>query len=106
MLRVFEHSRVACAALRLRYACSPSKMRLQLSEVPRPTPCYLDEMDNFGVRGGRRVWRNPTEDRLYTWDGLHGEIEAFTLRGRHVGALHAVTGAKVKDAVRGRKIDV
>jgi hypothetical protein len=44
--------------------------------------------------------------RLYTWDSLHGEVEVFTARGKHLGAVDPVTGKLIKDAVPGRKIDV
>jgi hypothetical protein len=43
---------------------------------------------------------------LYTWDGMHGEIEVFNRRGRHLGVIDAVTGAALKPARRGRRIDV
>ena len=61
-------------------------------------------MEYFGVRGGQKVWRSPDSQRYYTWDALHGEIEVFTKRGKHLGALHAVTGALIKPAVKGRSI--
>ena len=48
--------------------------------------------------------RSPDYQRYYTWDALHGEIEVFTKRGKHLGALHAVTGALIKPAVKGRSI--
>jgi hypothetical protein len=41
-----------------------------------------------------------------TWDAQHGEIEVFNARGRHLGVLHPLTGELIKEAVRGRKIDV
>lgn len=44
--------------------------------------------------------------RLYTWDAFHGEIEVFNKRGRHIAVLDAVTGENIKDAVKGRKIEV
>ena len=44
--------------------------------------------------------------RLYTWDSLHGEIEAFNRRGEHLGALDAITGEFIKDPSPGRRIDV
>jgi Cytotoxic len=40
------------------------------------------------------------------WDELHGEIEAYNKRGKHLGALDAVTGDMIKDADPGRSIDV
>jgi hypothetical protein len=43
---------------------------------------------------------------LYTWDSLHGEIEVFNKRGKHLGAIDAIHGKLIKDPVRGRKIDV
>ncbi len=42
-----------------------------------------------------------------TWDALHGEIEAFDLRGHHVGVLlDAVNGEDLKPARKGRRIRV
>lgn len=73
---------------------------------PRPSPCFLDEMESFGVRGGRRVWRHPAGERFYTWDELHGEIEVFNKRGRHMGAADAVSGVLRKAADRTRRLDV
>lgn len=40
------------------------------------------------------------------WDSLHGEVEVYSARGRHKGAKDAVLGTWVKNAVRGRRIDV
>ncbi|MES1241811.1 MAG: colicin E3/pyocin S6 family cytotoxin [Acidobacteriota bacterium] len=73
---------------------------------PIPTPSILDEQDHFGVRGGRRVWRSKDGQRYYTWDGLHGEVEVFNRRGRHLGALDPHTGELIKPAVKGRRLDV
>ncbi|QDG52181.1 hypothetical protein FIV42_15965 [Persicimonas caeni] len=42
---------------------------------------------------------------LYTWDGLHGEIEIFNMRGEHLGAMDAVTGAQIQGPVGGRRIN-
>ena len=41
-----------------------------------------------------------------TWDSLHGEVEVYNRRGRHVGTKDATTGVWIKNAVRGRRIDV
>ena len=73
---------------------------------PVPKSSFLDDCEYLGfVRGGRR-WRSKDGRRLYTWNGLHGEIEAFNTRGRHLGSLDVVTGVLTKEAVRGRQIDV
>ena len=37
---------------------------------------------------------------------LHGEIEVFNARGKHLGAMDPVTGEMIKSAVPGRAIDV
>jgi hypothetical protein len=52
---------------------------------------------------GERRWRDPLRNMLYTWDWLHGEIEAFSLRGEHRGALHPLTGQQIK--LRERETD-
>lgn len=76
------------------------------SQKPIPTPSYLDDCEPLGFVNGSRRWRDVTGQRLYTWDALHGEIEVFNGRGRHLGALNAVTGALIKPAKAGRRIDV
>jgi predicted nucleotidyltransferase len=58
------------------------------------------------IEEGQQRWRSDDGKRLYTWDSLHGEVEVFNRRGRHLGALHPVTGDLVKEAVPGRRIDV
>lgn len=73
---------------------------------PQPANCFLKQQQHFGVRGGDRVWRNKEGDRYYTWDDLHGEIEVFNKRGRHLGVLDAVTGVLIKDPVKGRTITI
>jgi hypothetical protein len=45
-------------------------------------------------------------DLLYTWDPLHGEIEVFTVRGRHVGVIDPLTGQQIKPAKKRRRIRV
>ncbi len=71
-----------------------------------PRPSILDDFEYLGAFGGERRWRSDGGKRLYTWDSLHGEVEVFNARGRHLGALDPVTGAWVRPAVAGRTIDV
>lgn len=71
--------------------------------VSRPNPCFLDGMEKYQVINGEQVYR--CHNKLYTWDRLHGEIEVYNKRGRHLMVLDA-NGAQIKDAVKGRKIDV
>ena len=74
--------------------------------VPIPTPCFLDNCESLGAFGGSRRWRSLDGKRLYTWDSLHGEIEVYNKRGRHLGAADAVTGVLIKPARKERHIDV
>jgi hypothetical protein len=83
-----------------------SEDECSVAKKPRPSPCFLDQMVYLGFKNGQKLWRSKNPDRYYTWDSLHGEIEVFTKKGRHLGALDAVTGKAIKKAVRGRKIDV
>jgi hypothetical protein len=71
-----------------------------------PRPSVLDDFEYLGAFGGERRWRSDGGRRLYTWDSLHGEVEVFNARGKHLGALDPVTGAWGKPAVAGRTIDV
>ena len=77
-----------------------------MSGKPIPSPCFLDRMEYLGFRRGERRWRSLEGERLYTWDSLHGEIEVFNKRGKHLGVLDAVTGELIGGPVRGRTIDV
>jgi hypothetical protein len=55
---------------------------------------------------GESRWTNKKKDQIYTYDSLHGEVEVFNKRGRHLGALDPDTGVFIKDPVPGRSIDV
>jgi hypothetical protein len=77
-----------------------------LGRKPIPTPGYLDTCEHLGYLYGKRRWRDQAGKRLLTWDSLHGEIEAFDLRGRHIAVLDAVSGQVIKEGRKGRRIDV
>jgi putative cytotoxic protein len=73
---------------------------------PIPRPSILDQFEYLGARSGEQRWRSHDGKRLYTWDSLHGEVEVFNARGKHLGVIDAKTEGWLKPAVRGRKIDV
>ena len=77
-----------------------------MGRQPIPKPSFLDDCDYLGFIAGDRRWRSRDGSRLYTWDSLHGEIEVFDRRGRHVGVADAVTGVVFAPAIPGRRIDV
>lgn len=76
---------------------------MKVSYIPKPTPCVLDTMVKYRICNGRQVYKH--NDKFYSWDELHGEIEVFNKRGWHIMVLDA-QGNFLKDAVRGRRIDV
>lgn len=70
-----------------------------------PKPCFLDNCILIGARNGKKRWKSKEGDRLYEWDSLHGEIEIYNNRGRHLG-VYDPDGKFIKEAVKGRKIEV
>lgn len=77
-----------------------------MGRKPIPNPGFLDSCHYLGYVRGQRRWRTTEGDLLLTWDSLHGEIEAYDRLGRHVGVRDVRSGERVKEAVRGRRIDV
>ena len=66
---------------------------------------FLDGCEYIGFIHGQQRWKSRDRKRIYTWDALHGEIEVFNQRGRHLGVLDP-RGRPIKDAVKGRRINV
>lgn len=73
-------------------------------EVP-PKTGFIRGLVRIRISGTQR-WRDADGKRLYEWDSLHGELEMYNERGRHLGAVDPQTGALIKPPVKGRKIDV
>jgi len=73
--------------------------------IPIPKPSFLDSCISLGAVNGQKRWRSKDLTRIYTWDSLHGEIEVFNKRGKHMGVLNP-KGDFIKDAIKGRTIDV
>ncbi len=71
---------------------------------PIPKPSILDGCEVVGIEGGRKVFKDPQTERYYTWDSLHGEVEIFSKKGKHLGVISPITGELIKPAVKGRKI--
>jgi Cytotoxic len=73
--------------------------------IPVPSNSYLHALERVSRHGAQR-WRSDNGERLYEWDGLHGEVEVYDKRGHHLGVGDAVSGEIIKGAQRGRRIDV
>lgn len=73
--------------------------------IPVPLDCILRTFESLGAFYGRKRWRSSDGKRIYTWDELHGEIEVFNKRGKHLGVIDC-NGNIIKTPVKGRKINV
>lgn len=73
--------------------------------VPPKDSAFINGLERISWKGEKR-WRDASERRIYCWDELHGELEVFTYQGYHLGSVDPYTGRKVKDAIKGRRIDV
>lgn len=73
--------------------------------LPVPKPSYLDQCISVGVVHGKKRWKSKDLTRIYTWDSLHGEIEVYNKRGKHLGVLNP-EGDMIKGPVKGRTIYV
>ena len=65
---------------------------------------FFKTLKNHGSYGGKAVYVDEN-GFFYTWDSLHGEWEKFDKHGRHRGVCDS-KGKLIKEAVKGRKIDV
>lgn len=74
--------------------------------VLRPRPSFLDRQKKHHVANGKQVWVSANGTRYYTWDELHGEIEVFNRRGKHIAVLDPDGKLTQKEPVSGRCIDV
>ena len=77
----------------------------ELAGKPIPPDCILHQKTSLGAVSGQKRWRCDRTSRLFTWDALHGEIEVFNRRGKHLGVMDP-NGNFIKTAVKGRIIDV
>jgi hypothetical protein len=73
--------------------------------IPSSNSSFLDECIPMKAINGQKRWRSKDAKKIYTWDSLHGEIEIFNNRGRHLGVLNP-EGDLIKDAIKGRTIYV
>ena len=72
--------------------------------VPIPDGCFIRSLERYTHSGVTR-WLSPDRQRIYTWDGLHGEVEVYSRRGSHLGVVDC-DGGYIGGPVKGRWIDV
>jgi hypothetical protein len=52
----------------------------------------------------RKRWREP-DGTIYEWDSQHGTVEKYDRNGGHLGEYDPWTGAEIKPAVSGRRVE-
>ena len=77
----------------------------RIMKVERAESPIWKGLENAG-HNGRKTSGSGRFKRYYEWDGLHGEIEMYDRKGKHLGVLDPMTGEVIKPAVKGRKIDL
>lgn len=77
-----------------------------MTHIVMTRPCFIDTCEYYKMVDGRKVWRSNDGMRFFTWDSLHGEFEVFNRRGRHLGSVDHLTGKLIKEAVKGRRINL
>ena len=70
-----------------------------------PNPCQKILGLLYKFIDGQKRWLDKNGGRIYTWDSLHGELEVFNMRGRHIAVVDC-DGRIIKEAIRGRAINV
>ena len=76
-----------------------------MTHIPPPNSGFVDELESLGAPCRRRRYRSRDGRRYYEWDSQHGEFEVYNKRGQHLG-VQDVNGVFIKEAEKGRKIDV
>jgi hypothetical protein len=80
-------------------------MKQTVSSVHWTTSSFLKSQKRV-IRKDTSRWVSKDGDRFYEWDSLHGEIEVFNRRGKHIAVLNSDGSASAKEPVAGRSIDV
>jgi hypothetical protein len=71
---------------------------------PIPENCFIRHLERYFYQE-RNIWISNDRRFRFTWDSLHGEVEVYTRRGRHVGVMNC-NQQLIGSAVKGRRIDV
>lgn len=72
--------------------------------IARTSPDFLDSLERVPNRVPKR-WR-ARDGTLFEYDQMHGNVEGYSKRGKHLGEFDVYTGEKTGPAERGRTISV
>ncbi len=79
---------------------------LLIQVKPPPKTGFIATLEAVRRTTKPKRWKSQDGARLYEWDGLHGELEVYDARGKHLGVAEPTTGVVIKPAIKGRSIDV
>ncbi len=84
---------------------SATWLRLPQAYIPPPNDIPgINGLKPVKPKGGRKRWQGG-DGTLYEWDSLHGTLEKYDRRGRHLGEYDHVTGAQRKPPDPARSIE-
>ncbi|WHU45171.1 colicin E3/pyocin S6 family cytotoxin [Gordonia sp. L191] len=83
---------------------TPSGKQIGGQYIARSSPDFLDSLEVLPNRVPKQ-WR-ASDGRLFTYDQLHGNIEGYNRRGKHIGVFDVDTGERIGPAEPGRSINV
>ncbi len=75
---------------------------------PRLLPAFPNAIQikrKTRARGSGLLKRWKDEEFIYEWDTLHGMVEKYDRKGRHLGEFDHETGEQTKEANPCRRID-
>lgn len=62
---------------------------------PRILPAFHNAV-RVKSKTNRMRWKD--DNFIYEWDSLHGKIEKYNKRGKHLGEFNHITGEQTKSA--------
>jgi hypothetical protein len=73
------------------------------SQIKNPSKSESNVWRKFkNAQNGIKTSGSGRNQRLYSWDNFHNEIEVFDRFGKHIGVMDPTTGEFIKGAVKGR----
>ncbi len=74
----------------------------RISGVPKAESPVWNSLNKY--KNGYRTSGSGKNQRFYSWDYLHNEIEVFDSNKKHLGAMDPVSGNMIKDPVPERRL--
>lgn len=66
---------------------------------------FFNKLVSHGSRNGKALYKDDN-GYFYLWDSLHGQWQMFNDRGFHIGVLDKYGKKRIKNAVKGRTINI